>query len=172
MATQLEIAEKLGISDRWLRNLISDGAIQNAGRNGFDFETVARQYIAYQQTEIARLKADAASKQAVLDEITANPDGMTKAGADTRRSMALAEKAEMEVAEMRGQLIPVDQVGDAVMTAVQVMVSKMNALPSKVASKIGARDPALAERTLRGEIYEALDSLSKIDVRGGDPATA
>ena len=170
MATQAEIAEQLGISERWLREKIKDGAIKPAGRGQFDFGAVARQYIAHQADEIARLKAEAASRQAQLDELTENPDGIVKAEHEARRMKALADQAEMKASEMRGELVPAGQINDAVTAAVGMMVSRMRGLPAKVAGKIGARDPAVAERTLRSEIDEALDSISRIDVRGGAPA--
>lgn len=167
MGTQIEIAEKLGISDRWLRQLIADGKIKGGTRRGdLDFETVARQYIAHQADEIARLKADSASKQAELDRLTDNPDGIVKSSAEARRMNALADLAEMKAAEARGDLIPASQVGDAVAMAVQAMVSRMRAVPAKLAGKIGARDPAAAEGVMRSEIDEALASLAEIDVRG------
>ena len=172
MRTQVEIAEKLGISDRWLRKLIADGVIKPpAKRGGLDFEDVARQYIAHQAEEIARLKADAASKQAQLDGLTENPDGIVKSNHEARRMKALADIAEMRAAQTRGDLIPSSQVGDAVTMAVQTMVSRLRSIPSKMANKIGARDPAAAEGVIRSEIDEALASLAEIDVRGGaEPA--
>lgn len=172
MGTQVEIAEKLGISDRWLRQLISDGVIKAGARRGdLDFEAVARQYIAHQAEEIARLKAEAASKQAQLDDLTENPDGIVKSNHEARRMKALADMAEMNAAEKNGELIPASQVGDAVAMAVQVMVSRLRSIPTKVAGKIGARDPAAAEGVIRSEVDEALASLAEIDVRAGaEPA--
>jgi len=167
MATQAEIAEQLGISERWLRQKITDGVVKAAGRGQFDLATVARQYIAYQGEELARLKADNASKQAQIDDLTANPDGIVKEEHEARRMKALADQAEMKAATMRGDLVQLEQISDAVTAAVGMMVSRMRGLPAKVAGKIGARDPAVAERTLRSEITEALDSLSRIDVKGG-----
>jgi phage terminase Nu1 subunit (DNA packaging protein) len=169
MATQVEIAEALGISERWLRQKITDGVVKAAARGQFDLATVARQYIAYQADEIARLKADIASKQAQIEDAT--PGAIDKEEHEARRMKGLADQAEMKAAAMRGDLVPLDQIGDAVTTAVGMMVSRMRGLPAKVAGKIGARDPAVAERTLRSEINEALESLSRIDVRGGAKST-
>jgi DNA-binding CsgD family transcriptional regulator len=166
MATQVEIAEALGISERWLRQKITDGVIKPAARGQFDLATVARQYIASQGDDIARLKAENASKQAELDRMTSTPSGIDKADADARRAVAMAERAEMETALMRGDLIPSEQIADALNAAVQTMKSRVRGVPAKVAAQLGARDAAHAERVIRGAIDQALDELARVNVKG------
>ncbi|MGE3064126.1 MAG: hypothetical protein AB7K67_00950 [Hyphomicrobiaceae bacterium] len=164
MATQQEIAEKLGISDRWLRKLIDDGAINSAPRGAFDFEAVARQYIEHQSGMIASTKAEAARLQGELDRLRANEVLADKAKHETRRAAALADKAEMDTAEMRGLLIPADQIADVVNAAVLIMKTRVRGVPTKVAPQLGARDIALAEKVIRVAIDEALEELSKVNV--------
>ncbi len=171
MATQAEIAEQLGISDRWLRKLIDDGAILPAKRGEFDFAQVARQYIAHLQASNDKLKATAATLQAEVDRLRDQTGIADKAQHEARRSKALAEKAEIDVAEMRGQLVPADQVADVFNAAVQVMKTRVRSVPTTVAPQIGARDIAMAEKVIRVAIDEALEELSKVIVKRG-PAAA
>jgi phage terminase Nu1 subunit (DNA packaging protein) len=172
MATQAEVAEKLGISDRWLRKLIDDGVITAAKRGEYEFDAVARDYIAHLSASNDRLKQQVGTLQAELDRLKDSPQLVDKQVHETRRSKALADKAEMDAAEMRGLLVPADQIADVLHTAVLIMKTRVRGVPTKVAPQVGARDIALAERVIRVAIDEALEELSKVNVIRGGPAAA
>lgn len=163
MATQLEIADKLGISDRWLRKLVADGAIKDRGRGGWDALDCAKELLAYREREIERLKAEVASLTAQVQR--ADSDTANKGQEDARHARAKADKAEMEVAEMRGQLIPADQVADLLHTPVVIMKTRLNAIPARAAPLAhSAPSVAAAESILRDQIDEALAELGKVGV--------
>lgn len=163
MATQLEIADKLGISDRWLRKLVESGAIKDRGRGGWDALDAAKDLLTYRGNEIERLKAENASLQGQLQRT--DGDTANKAIADARRAEAQADKAEMEVAELRGQLIPAEQIADAMHAAVLIMKTRMNAIPARAAPLAhAALTVAAAESLLREQVDEALAELGRIEV--------
>lgn len=163
MATQIEIAEKLGISDRWLRKLVADGAIKDRGRGGWDAVEAAKDLLAYREREIERLKAEIASLTAQVQRTEG--DGANKAIEDARHAKAKADKAEMEVAEMKAQLIPADQVAELLHTPILIMKTRMNAIPARAAPLAhAAPSVAAAESILREQIDEALSELGKVEV--------
>lgn len=161
MPTQQETAKILGISDRWLQRLAELGMIKRRVRGEWDAIEVAKELLAYREQEIERLKADNASLNAQLQR--SDGDGANKTIEDTRRAKALADKAEMEVAEMKGQLIPADQVTDWLHTPVLIMKARLNALPARAAPLVHtASSVAAAENILREHIGEAIAELGKV----------
>lgn len=163
MATQTQIAEKLGISDRWLRKLVESGAVTDPGRNQWDALSVARQLLAYEKAETARLKAEIARLNAELQRNEGS--GAIKTDEEARRMRALADKAEMEVAEMRGQLVPADQIAEAMHGAVVIMKTRLSGIPAKVAPIAHAAPSiAAAEKLIRDQIDETLADLGKVEI--------
>ena len=167
MATQAEVGEKLGISDRWLRKLVEDGVLRDPGRGKWDALETAKQLLEYRGKEIERLKAQVASleSQAQRAEV-----GGAKVMEDARLQRAKADIAEMEAAEKRGELIPRNQIADVMHSAVVIMKTRLNAIPSKVAPLAhAAPSVAVAERYIREQVDEALDGLGKVEVIGAAP---
>lgn len=151
MATQAECADWLDISERRFRELIDEGVIERADKSAYDLKTVVKQYV-------RNLRNVAAGRGG--GEAQAN-----KADEDARLARARADKAEMELAEARGILIPADQIGDAINSAVQIMRTRMLAVPTKAAPRVGAKDIAAAEKVIRDEIVEGLGELSRVEVK-------
>ena len=151
MAKQSECAEWLDISERRFRELLDEGVIERADKGAYDLKTVVQQYV-------RNLREIAAGRGG--GESQAN-----KAGEDARLARARADKAEMELAEARGLLVPVDQFSDALNAAVQIMRTRVLAIPTKVAPRVGAKDIAAAEGVIRAEVFEALKELSTVQVR-------
>ncbi len=150
MATQAECAEWLDISERRFRELLDEGVLTRADKGAYDHRAVVHQYIRH------------------LREVAAGRGGATaqavKADEDARLAKARADLAEMELAEKRGELVPVDQIGDALNSAVQIMRTRVLAIPTKAAPRVGAKDVAAAEGVIRAEVVEALSELSKVVV--------
>lgn len=163
MPTQQETAKILGISDRWLQRLAELGMIKRRPRGEWDAIEVAKELLAYREREIERLKADNANLNAQLQRT--DGDGANKSVEDARRAKAMADKAEMEVAEMKGQLIPADQVADWLHTPVLIMKMRLNGVPARAAPLVHAASTvAAAENILREEIDEALAELGKVRI--------
>jgi phage terminase Nu1 subunit (DNA packaging protein) len=159
MATQAECAEWLDISERRVRELIDEGVIARAnGKGGYDLKTVVQQYV----RNLREVAAGRGGQEAQQE----------KGGHDARRAAALADKAEMEVAEMRGQLVPADEIRDALHSAVMIMKTRILAVPTKAAARLGVKDMAAAEKVIRDEVVEALEGLAKVEVAGAPRASA
>lgn len=153
MATQSECADWLDISDRRFRELVDEGVLERAPeKGGYDLKAVVQQYIRNLRTVAAGRGGGEAQAQKAVDE--------------ARLARARADKAEMELDEQRGQLVPADQIADALNDAVQIMRTRVMAIPTKAAPRVGARDVAHAEQAIRAEVIEALTELSKIEIKG------
>ena len=150
MATQAECAEWLDLSERRFRELLDEGVIERADKGAYDLKTVVQQYVRNLR-EVAAGRGGAASQANKADE-------------DARLARARADKAEMELAEARGLLVPADQIGEALNSAVQIMRTRVLAIPSKAAPRVGAKDVAAAEQVIRAEVVEALSELSQVVV--------
>lgn len=167
MATQADVAAKLGISDRWLRKLVEDAVVSDPGRGKWDTVATARQLLDYRSGEIDRLKAENASLRA--QQQRADGDTANKGLEDARLARAKADKAEMEAGTMRGDLIPADQVADVVHGAVMVMKTRLLAMPAKIAPLVHAASTiAVAESLIREQVEDALLELSRTKVVGDD----
>lgn len=82
----------------------------------------------------------------------------------TRLASAQAEKTELEVQVIKGNLIPSENVEKAVNGMVSAFRAKMLSLPTKAAPSIVVlADASEAEGLLRDYIYEALTELSNYD---------
>lgn len=156
MATQAECARHLDLSERRFRELVDETVITPADRGSYSIDDVRLQYIRHLR-ETAAGRGGSEAQEA-------------KAGSDARRAAALADKAEIDVAEMRRELIPAEQIADAINAAVMIMKTRVRSVPTKVAPQIGAKDIVLAERIIRVAIDEALDELSKVQVIGAAQA--
>lgn len=167
MATQAEVAETLGLTDRWLRKLVEDGVLTDLGRGKWDTITTARQLLDYRGREIERLKAQVASLQS---QAARGSESGAKGFEEARRMKALADLAELKAGEMSGALIPADQVAGKLHEAVTMMKTGLLSIPAKAAARVGAKDVARAEQVIKDEVVEALNALSRIEVKG--PATA
>lgn len=93
----------------------------------------------------------------------AMPEAQTPAYTDWRErgERARAEMLEIELAERRGTLLPLDTVRAALTSAVTTLRSRLEMLPDQVAAQLmGARDEGHARALLAGEIETALAELS------------
>lgn len=151
MATQAECAEWLDLSERRFRELIDEGVIARADKGAYDLKTVVQQYVRNVR-EVAAGRGGGESQA-------------SKAIEDTRLARSRADKAEMELAEARGLLVPAEQIADAINAAVQIMRTRVLAIPNKAAPRVGAKDLAAAEKVIRDEVQEALKELSTVQVR-------
>jgi phage terminase Nu1 subunit (DNA packaging protein) len=79
-----------------------------------------------------------------------------------RLTKAQADKTELEVAELRGELISTPKALIQVEAMVAAMRAKLLSLPTKVAAKIATTPEAMgeAQEAIRAEIYEALEEIA------------
>lgn len=151
MATQAYCAKLLGISERRFRELIGEGVIPAATKGEYDIEVVVPAYCANLR-EVAAGRGGGGSQAIKADE-------------DARKARAQADIAVMEAAEMKGQLVPVTEIAEPLQTAVQIMKTRIMAVPAKAATQVGAKNPAHAKQVIEKHVVEALEGLSKIRVQ-------
>ena len=77
---------------------------------------------------------------------------------------AQADKAEIEAALMKHDVIPAQDVADGINVMVSNMRARLLAIPSSTAPLVSPDAPAPTEKIIRAKIYEALEELSRVKV--------
>lgn len=78
-----------------------------------------------------------------------------------RLRRAQAEKVELEVAQIRGELVSKSEAQDAIIFAFTRVRARFLALPTRMAAQMAAApDPRVAESALRRAVNDVLDDLS------------
>jgi phage terminase Nu1 subunit (DNA packaging protein) len=126
--------------------LVQDGILPRAGRGVYDLNACVPSYVRHLRKEIAEAGLGA-------DDFVSQRARLTKARADTM---------ETEVAAMRDQLIPADQVDLAWQELCDVIRSKILALPDKIAPRLATapREPAVVASLLRHALFEVLGEIA------------
>tara|TARA_R100001443_G_scaffold69282_1_gene77835 strand:+ start:56 stop:556 length:501 start_codon:yes stop_codon:yes gene_type:complete len=148
MATQRELAEHLDLSTKRISELIRDGILPSKmGRSPLNLDVCRIAYISYLR------KLGGYNKRGGSGDIAEEKTRLTKAQAD---------KAELEVSELEGQLIPAQLVQDTWTDFVANARAKLLALPSKIAHQVIALDKyAEAELLIKENVHDALSELSE-----------
>jgi phage terminase Nu1 subunit (DNA packaging protein) len=141
MATQAQIAAHLDLSTRRVKELVAEGVLQT----GADLDECRVNYIRY-------LRGNASGKHT----------GATPILADGRARLVKlqGDKVEIELAELRGEVVRADDVARVMQSHVIAARSRLLALPSKL---VALFSPDMRPQTLAlsdGVIREALDELS------------
>ena len=148
MATQKELAEHLDLSTKTISELIKKGVLPaKKGRSPLNIDTCRLAYISYLRK---------------LSHFHKKTGGGDIAEQKTRLTKAQADKAELEVSELEGKLIPATLGQETWQDFVANVRAKLLGLPSKLAHQvIAAEDYAEAEKLLKKEVYEALNELAE-----------
>jgi phage terminase Nu1 subunit (DNA packaging protein) len=147
MATQKQLAAHLDLSDRSIRNLVTEGIIGASD----DVDQARVKYIRH-------LRAVAAGRTEVGGDLETEKTRLTKAQAD---------KTELEVAQLRKVLVPADLVEREWTDMISAARAKLLSLPPKAASQVmAAANRTEAEALLKAMVNEALAELAE----GGDYA--
>jgi hypothetical protein len=110
---------------------------------------------------LIRLGMDAASAR----HSGADGDDLDLNAERARKAKEEADRLEMQNAQMRGELLPRDDVDAAVVAAFARVRSRMIGIPSKVAPVVAVMEsPAEVEDAVRKAVYEALKELSESSV--------
>jgi terminase small subunit / prophage DNA-packing protein len=141
MATQAQIAAHLDLSTRRVKELVAEGVLQT----GADLDQSRVSYIRH-------LRGNASGKHT----------GATPTLADGRARLVKlqGDKVELELAELRGEVVRADDVARVMQAHVIAARSRLLALPSKL---VALFSPDMRPQTLAlsdGVIREALDELS------------
>jgi len=148
MASQREVAEHLDLSTKRISELIRDGILPSKmGRSPLNLDVCRIAYISYLR------KLGGYNKRSGGGDIAEEKTRLTKAQAD---------KAELEVSELEGQLIPAQLVQDTWTDFVANARAKLLALPSKIAHQVIALDKyAEAELLIKENVHDALSELAE-----------
>ena len=147
MANQREVSEHLGLSVASISELIKKGVLPSKrGRSPLDINVCRHAYISYLR------KLAGYHKKSGSGDIAEEKTRLTKAQAD---------KAELEVSELEGKLIPAPLVQDTWTDFVANVRAKLLGIPSRLAHQmITTENYAEAEKLLKDSIYDALNELA------------
>jgi phage terminase Nu1 subunit (DNA packaging protein) len=147
-----EFAELIGRTDPTVRNYIRRGMpIETQGGRGKGHE----------------IDTAAAIEWMVQDRIkeVAGPSNLNSFdAARTRKEVANADIAEMDLAERRGELVRLAAIGKVFANAVARSRARLLAIPTKVAPIVVGQKIAEAKATIEDALHDALNELGKAEL--------
>ena len=148
MATQKDLADHLFISPQAVGNLVKNGVITvHKGRSPIDIEFARREYLEHLRKNQNHYKKTGNSGDIVEES--------------TRLKKFQADKAELEVNQLEGKLIPASLVRDYWSGLVGNAHAKFLNIPTNLAHQVlAAEDFNEASSLIKKSIYEALEELS------------
>jgi phage terminase Nu1 subunit (DNA packaging protein) len=157
MSTQGEVAAHIFCSPQWVRHLIDASVITRCPPGGYDIDICRKEVLGH-------LRNVAAAR------------GSSTRLADERAALARAQRelAEMKTGQLRGRLVEIERVADALENRYALCKERLLSIPGKCGDELARRDRGDVIGVLRREIYEALDELSTparlVEEAGGGPA--
>jgi terminase small subunit / prophage DNA-packing protein len=149
VATLHEVAAHLGVTIKYVQDLIANGTLEKRGRGEYDLDACREAYI-------TRLREAAAGR--------ANSGDLNLTEERARLAKEQADAKEMENSITRGELVYIDDVAKRVEVALSKVKTKILAIPTKVAPEAAAADDAKEVQALiERHIIEALNELAGID---------
>lgn len=146
MATVADCAAHLFLTERRFYELLGDGTIDRQPANSYDLDLVREQYI----ENLREVGAGRASSDG-------NPD-LTKER--TRLAKEQADAQEMRNAVTRGQLVPIEEVGQAVESEYSTVRANFLSMPGDLADDLVGLQAAEIEEQLASKVAEILHELS------------
>ena len=142
MASQTEAAAHVFLTVARFRELLKSGVVTEKARGEYDLETVRRECLTHLRQQAAGRRSGKA------------------ADAKARREIAQAEKAELELARLKNENVPLEMVVD-LLSEIRVAVrGRLIALPSACAPLIPSEwPPAKVEAVIREKVDEALEAV-------------
>lgn len=151
------IAKLLLMSERRVQQLTVEGVIPKAERGRYELGPAVQGYVRYLQE-----RSIAGHTEKTTVDYHVEKARLTKAQADI---------AEIDLAKVRGEVAPINQVERMVQRAFAEVRAGMRNLPSRVVSQlIGETNEAAFKRVLLGEIDQVLKVLAEADLAGDDEA--
>lgn len=155
MATQKEVADHLDLSTRTVAELLKDGVIPSAkGQGGLDLDACRVNYI-------RNLRGKAAGR--IRQTPSPNADGLELNAERARLAHHQANKAALDEAETRGELLRADVVAQEVDNAFARVRARLLSLPAKLAPVVlGSTNLVEVKNSIEAGVFEALDELVAI----------
>lgn len=149
MATNPEIADWLGVSERTVASYAAKGLIPKAKAADRDLKSCVRAIVAH-------FREMASGRQST--------DGLDLAAERARLAKEQADAQALKNAESRRELLRREDVTAAVHDAFGRVRAKMLALPAKAAPAVATMTPTGAQQHLKALIHEALAELSEAEI--------
>lgn len=148
--TSKAVAEVLGVTERWVRELRDEGVLSEERPGIFNMKTVVKQYLAYKIGD-----KDDSSR-------------LTAARADREETRGEIEKMKME--EAKGDLHRTEDVERGLKAIFANFKNRLETIPTKYAKTMAQlTDPVEAHDILQKAVEEALIELSNPDVALAEP---
>lgn len=147
MATLHEVASHLGVSIKYVQDLIANGTIAKRGRDGYNLDECRKAYI-------SRLRESAAGRASAGDlNLTEERARLAKEQADAK---------EMENAIERGDLVYIEDVAAQFEAGLVKARTKLLAIPTKIAPEVHACATIKeVQAIIEQNIIEALSELAE-----------
>ncbi len=147
--TAQQLGKALMISERRVQQLVKQGVLYKEGRGRYPFLPNVQAYIRHLRAQADKTEMAPHKTEIILEEEKA------------RLIKAQADKAELEAARLREELIEVEQVEAMWSRLVMHLRQALLALPGRLAPQvITAQSRQEAEHMLESAIYEALTELA------------
>jgi len=126
MATQTEIGEMIGLSERQVRNLMKQGILSDKrGTNGFCLKTCVQNYIQHIKQQIKG--GDESVPSPTADGQPINTDWH-----DARLVKMKADKMEIEVLKVLGQVAPIEMIMQMTADKGAKVAGILDGIPAKI----------------------------------------
>lgn len=146
-----EFAKLIGRTENYVREAIGNGMpVVQRGDRGTSWQIETGPAI-WWMIQWAVLQANGAERLRVRDP-------------KTRKEMAQAELAEMNVALRRGELAPVAVMRAGLEAAVARARARLLSIPTKTGAMVAGMKPAEAKAILEEQIFEALKELAQAQI--------
>lgn len=163
MATQKQVADHLFISERQVRNLITDGKLAGSkGKGGLDLDDCRKRYIDYLRGQkTGQVKSPGADdEEAELGDVVG---GINVPLQEARKKKLDADTREFKLNQLRKEYVPVALMVYSVSKLSEMLVSNVSSLPMKM--KVA--DPSLSARSLdksKQVIADLCNELANFDI--------
>lgn len=146
--TVTTLANTFNLTPRRIQQLVAEGTIPKADKGKYNLQECSHGYVTFLQNR----EAD-------------NEDETHDAAVERARLLkAQADKTELEVKAMNGEMVPAEQVEMLWSSLVAAFRARMLALPIRLAHRVmSLKTYPEVEGCLREHVYEALDELSRND---------
>ncbi|HEY1502574.1 MAG TPA: terminase small subunit [Acidobacteriaceae bacterium] len=153
-----DVAELLSVSPKTIRNWLNkeDLPCQSDGRRRvLDWTTTLEWYVQRRIQESGKHGNEPEAGYLVGEE--------TLEQAETRKTIAEADLKELKLAELRGQMVPADEVGRNVGQVASAIKTKLDAMPNALALRlVGKKDRVEVQKILHDEIYRLQLELANV----------
>ena len=149
------LARLLGVAERSVKQAIDEGRVVRDASGWLHLETAAAQF---RGTSTGSNNGHGATPATGETTDDGSDGGESLASAKTRKERALADKAEIEAAKARAEVVDLGDAGRAWYSAARVLRERLLALPDHAGPALGLTAEQVT--ALRGELVRVLTDLS------------